>query len=51
MGQERIVEHQGLLLQPEICTLPAGVPKVFKENGWLVKHCTAQSDQGCSPAV
>jgi len=36
MGQERMVEHQGLLLQPEICTVPAGVLRVFKEKGWLV---------------
>ena len=36
MGQERMVEHQGLLLQPEICTVLAGVLKVFKKKGWLV---------------
>jgi hypothetical protein len=36
MGQERMVEHQGLLLQPEACTVPAGVLRKFKEKGWLV---------------
>ena len=36
IGQERMVEHQGLLLQPEICTVPAGVMKKFKDKGWLV---------------
>ena len=36
MGQERMVEHQGLLLQPEACTVPAGVLSKFKEKGWLV---------------
>ena len=35
MGQdERMAKHQGLLLQPEICT--AGVLKVFEEKGWLL---------------
>ena len=36
LGQERMVDHQGLMLQPEACTVPAGVLKVFKEKGWLV---------------
>ena len=36
LGQERMVEHQGLLLQPEACTVPAGVLKVFEEKKWLV---------------
>ena len=36
MGQDRMVEHEGLLLQPEACTVPAGVLKKFKDKGWLV---------------
>ena len=36
LGQERMVDHQGLLLQPEACTVPAGVLRVFEEKGWLV---------------
>ena len=36
MGQERMIHHQGLLLQPEACTVPAGVLRVFKEEGWSV---------------
>jgi hypothetical protein len=36
LGQERMVEHQGLLLQPEACTVPAGVLRKFKEKGWMV---------------
>ena len=36
MGQERMVEHQGLLLQPEACMVPADVLKRFKEKGWLI---------------
>jgi hypothetical protein len=36
LGQERMVEHQGLLLQPEVCTVPAGVLRKFKEKGWMV---------------
>ena len=36
MGQDRMVEHEGLLLQPEACTVPAGVMKKFKDKGWLV---------------
>jgi hypothetical protein len=34
--QERMVEHQGLLLQPEACTVPVGVLRKFRDKGWLV---------------
>ena len=36
LGQEGMVDHQGLFLQPEACTVPAGVLKSFEERGWLL---------------
>jgi hypothetical protein len=36
LGQERLVHHQALLLQPHGCTVPPKVLKVFREKDWLV---------------
>ena len=36
VGQEMLADHQGLLLQPEACTVPVGVLKLFQAKGWLV---------------
>jgi hypothetical protein len=36
LGQERLVHHQALLLQPQGCTVPQKVLKVFRGRDWLV---------------
>ena len=36
LGQERLVGHHGLLLQPQGCTVPPKVLRVFRDKGWLV---------------
>jgi hypothetical protein len=36
VGQERLVGHHGLLLQPQGYTVPPKVLRVFRDKGWLV---------------